>query len=93
MTAFFVLFDFKLENSSLFKKKVKCERPHSGLEIKDLMKIAFSEFNLLNNYAAKRIMINDVDFDNELVDMPEVDIFSDNLKAFVELSWVIIEIN
>jgi hypothetical protein len=90
MSAFFILFDFKLENSSLLKKKVKCERSQTGLEIKDLMKIAFSEFNLLNNYAVKRILINDVDFENELVDLPDVDIFAENLKVFVELCLVII---
>ena len=74
----FILLEFKLEESILLKKKVKSAKALSGKDLKLLVNKEFSESELVGSYVLSKILINDVDFQNELLDVDDDEIFMVN---------------
>ena len=70
------------------KKKIKINCATLGKDLKIVFKKEFSESDLAKNYIFSKICIYDTDFNNELVDLTDDEIFMVNFKAFIQLSLV-----
>ena len=85
---FFVLLEFKSEEKVVVKKKIKLNSPKSGKELKVIIDKEIVESEQLKSFKCSKILIKDADFDDELVDIGDEDVFSANTKVFIQLSLV-----
>ena len=84
----FILCEFKLDESILLKKKIKSTKALSGKELKCLVNKEFNESDLIRNYTLSKILVNDADFENELMDVTDDELFMVNFKVFIQVLTV-----
>ena len=78
--SFHLKFEFKSDDTVIFKKKIKLSTQTSGKDLKNLILKEISESDKLNNYILDKTLINDADFGDELVDLDDDEVLKTNLK-------------